>query len=825
MTTLPFSSTPARSARLIIVAFLLLLSAAVLGVPTAQAAGTVTDCSTYGPGAGTLQDALVGGGTVTFACDGTIIVPEIVISQNTVLDATGHVVTLSGNNANRVLTVNSFVSLTVTHLTIANGNSDKGGGINNEGTLTVSNSTISGNTANFTDGGGIRNGSDATLTVIDSTITGNNSDQFGGGIYSSTNYAVNITGSTIKANTAANRGGGIYNTGNSMTVSNSTISGNVAGTSGGGVHNTWKLTLGNVTITGNTAGTGGALYNEFAGAEVTVGNSILANSVSPAADCANNSGTITDRGHNLIEAQSGCGFTNGVNGNIVGLDPNLGPLANNGGPTQTHALLLTSIAVNAGDNALANLLTTDQRGAGFPRINGGTVDMGAYELGCPVFPVSVINEGQLNYAIACYNAKTDAGSYTITLGQNIALTASTTAIGNPTNGVSLVIEGGGFAVDGQGTAGVRPFEVQANTTVTMNRLTVTGGNVTDEGGGIYNDGRLTISNSTISNNSAHGGGGIANWGTLTISNSTISGNSSSIAPGGGIRNGSGSVITLDSVTISANSDAQATHAAGLFAAAATVTVRNSILAGNSSGQTDCVAINSTVNDNGHNLVQTQSGCGFVDGTNGNIVGQSANLGPLADNGGGTKTHALLTGSLAINAGDTTLTTDQRGEPRPAGAADDMGAYEEQNPLAITLASFEAAAQADHVLVTWETVSELTNAGFNLYRTTTANPPAAADLLAYVPSQGPGSTQGFAYSHQDYAVTAGQAYWYWLEDVDLNGATTLHGPVSVVFVAPTAVTLSGLEAASPTPLAGPWWLAAVATALAAAAVVWRRRTIS
>ncbi len=121
-------------------------------------------------------------------------------------------------------------------------------------------------------------------------------------------------------------------------------------------------------------------------------------------------------------------------------------------------------------------------------------------------------------------------------------------------------------------------------------------------------------------------------------------------------------------------------------------------------------------------------------------------------------------------------------------------------LAVTLAGFDAQAQAGHVLVTWETVSELQNAGFNLYRTTTANPPAAANLLAFVPSQGPGSTQGFAYSHQDDAVTAGQTYWYWLEDVEFSGATTLHGPVSVVFAAPTAVTLDSLNA-SPAAAAG------------------------
>lgn len=147
-----------------------------------------------------------------------------------------------------------------------------------------------------------------------------------------------------------------------------------------------------------------------------------------------------------------------------------------------------------------------------------------------------------------------------------------------------------------------------------------------------------------------------------------------------------------------------------------------------------------------------------------------------------------------------------------------------NPLAITLASFDAQAQAGHVLVTRETASELQNSGFNLYRTVTADPPTAANLLTFVPSQGPGSAQGFFYSHQDYDVTAGQTYWYWLEDVDLSGATSMHGPVSVVYAAPTAVTLSGLEAATgqPAALGWPWLLPAIAAALALA-VASRRRS--
>ncbi|MFZ2360758.1 MAG: hypothetical protein WA040_15565, partial [Anaerolineae bacterium] len=106
-----------------------------------------------------------------------------------------------------------------------------------------------------------------------------------------------------------------------------------------------------------------------------------------------------------------------------------------------------------------------------------------------------------------------------------------------------------------------------------------------------------------------------------------------------------------------------------------------------------------------------------------------------------------------------------------------------NPLAITLAEFSAAQQGDAVQVSWETVSEYGNAGFNLYRSESAAGPQT--LLAYLPASSPGGTAGAAYAYEDRAgLTPGQSYYYWLEDVAISGATTLHGPVSVDFVAPT-----------------------------------------
>ncbi len=166
---------------------------------------------------------------------------------------------------------------------------------------------------------------------------------------------------------------------------------------------------------------------------------------------------------------------------------------------------------------------------------------------------------------------------------------------------------------------------------------------------------------------------------MTIRNSTISGNESDGIPslGGGIANYHN--MTLESVTITDNF---ASDGGGIYfntTSPVTLTIKNSILAGN--GTDDCyfqtISGGATINDLGYNLVQADNQlnpCGFVGGVNNNLVTVPFLL-PLADNGGSTQTHALELDSPAIDAGDTSLPTDQRGVARPQGAADDIGAFE------------------------------------------------------------------------------------------------------------------------------------------------------
>ena len=234
--------------------------------------------------------------------------------------------------------------------------------------LTVIESTIAGNIATFSGGLQARF---SKLTVIDSTISHNRSDQSGGGIAVQTTGVdpSTITNSTI-SNNFSGQGGGVLNIGGLLDIESSTISGNTGGV-GGGVGS-----FGNVGTTTNVRS------SIIAGNTATTGNDVASEATT------NPVSSFVSLGNNLIgdgEFNSDAGlrlfFLNGVNGDIVGanaapVDPMLGPLQDNGGPTQTMAPDADSPAINAGSNSLG--LTEDQRGAGFARELDG-VDIGAVE--------------------------------------------------------------------------------------------------------------------------------------------------------------------------------------------------------------------------------------------------------------------------------------------------------------------------------------------------------------------------------------------------------------------------------------------------------------
>ncbi len=335
-------------------------------------------------GGQTTQSGEDGDGAGIRFIGGTLTVTDSEISGNTILGAGG----FGGG-------LYSSGDMTVTGSTVSGNHANYfGGGLFVDGEAMISDSTVTGNSAGYS-GAGIH-ANDATISS--STISDNTATVSGGGIKAS---AVSITGTTISGNSAGNDGGGILAT--NATILNSTLSGNTATQHGGGV----RILLGgdasivNSTITANDALDGGGVYGYTDIINLTIDNSIVAANTSAGATpdvfapatirnslIGNLEGTIPA----LTEAQPSVGPD--ANGNFVGdlnggglVDPMLGPLADNGGPTETHALLTGSPAIDAGSNALVPTgVDVDQRGTGFPRVIDGdlsgtaTVDMGAFEV-------------------------------------------------------------------------------------------------------------------------------------------------------------------------------------------------------------------------------------------------------------------------------------------------------------------------------------------------------------------------------------------------------------------------------------------------------------
>ncbi len=299
---------------------------------------------------------------------------------------------------------NGSGTMTIAGTIIEDNSAGSGGGLwNDSGTVNISTTTISNNSNVIPlppsppgglipflliapgHGGGIYNNATGTINLDASTVTGNETRGHGGGIINL--GTLTVTNSTIDSNTAS-QGGGIANEAN-LILRNVTISGNTAQIRGGGVYTTTgTATINNSTIVNNVAvgpefsvGQGGGIY-QFGTATVILNSTIVADNIADGA-AYDIEGAVSGT-FNLIGVDTGMtGLTHGVDRNIVGtasnpIDPRLTRLDNNGGPTRTHALLPTSIAVNAGDNP--DELEFDQRGQGFPRQFGNQTDIGAFEL-------------------------------------------------------------------------------------------------------------------------------------------------------------------------------------------------------------------------------------------------------------------------------------------------------------------------------------------------------------------------------------------------------------------------------------------------------------
>jgi CSLREA domain-containing protein len=618
------------------------------------------------------------------------------------------------------------------------------------GDLTITNSKIANNSA--TEGGGIFTSySNSSLTITNSIISGDPAvmSTYGGAIMNGGSI-LTITNSTFSNNFTTNRGGAIYNDGptsNVNIITNSTFSGNTSSANvGGAVYNNATLTITNSTFSGNSgASSVGAAINNAVSKTLNLYNTIIANSTGDK-DCYSD-GTI-NASNNLIENGTtyACGLTNNVDGNIIGQDPALNALTDNGGTTETFALQLSSPALNTGNNTICDdnpgPNNLDQRGVTRPE---NSCDIGAFESNAQPGPTFVVNTDEdsndgfcddyladitdctlreaINYAnsIGGTDTITFSNDYTFTLGSQLPEVTSTIIIDGegPAN---TIIQAGAT----QNTANWRVFSVGSGGNLTLSQVTVRYG-VCDGGcegpntigGGIYvSSGALTINNSVVTaNNSDDGGAGlysgvgslvtitkstfsensssgagtaIVNQASMTISNSTITNNISTTSYAGGIRN-VGITATLDiyNSTVSGNtSNSLASDAANIVHESGALNINNTIIANAINGG-DCAINGGTVTVT-NSLIESTGplACNnLANGANGNIIGSDPNLGTLTGSPAyfplNTGSPAMGTGSNSICAATPVNNQSQNGVTRPQGAQCDIGAFEYVYPILTT----------------------------------------------------------------------------------------------------------------------------------------------
>ncbi|QEG36894.1 choice-of-anchor Q domain-containing protein [Bythopirellula goksoeyrii] len=661
-----------------------------------------------------LRDAIAlapAGETIDFSVTGTIdlTLGQLTIGQNLTVTGPGaNNLTINAGGSSRVMRVTGTTTTNISGLTLTGGQADQGGGLRNysPASTTLTDVVVTGNTAttNGTDaGGGIW--SNGNLTLADSTVSNNmapNGTSSGGGIWNSN--LLTITNSTLSGNSANSGGGGIFNSVlGTVTITNSTLSGNSAGSNGGGIwNNGGTTTITSSTISRNSANSWGAgIYHSFG--TTTLSHTIVSGNSSATLgnEIRLQGGTVNLNNFNLIGDSSqttaqalfgvGAGATdilatsNGTNPTALGsiLDATL---ANNGGPTLTHALVPASPAINAGNPAIASPPTNDQRGSGFPRIMFDRVDIGAYEFNDVTIPggglvVSTLDDtfdgiyttNNLSLREATLLANVNPGADNITLDASLSGGTINLSLGMLTLSDDVTLTGLGadqLTIDAGGSS--RVMLVAGTTTANISGLTLTGGQ-SDRGGGLRNTATATttLSDVVITGNTAtatavDAGGGIWNTGHLTITGSTISGNTASAASGdgGGIFTGNpNSNLIITNTTITGNSAGD--DGGGLRAwNNPAVTISHSTITGN------------TVNGNGGGIYSSNNAV--------TTVGHSIISGNSAG-GLGNEIH-LQSGTLNLNnynlIGDSSQTTAQALNGVAAGATDILATSDGTTPTAL-----------------------------------------------------------------------------------------------------------------------------------------------
>jgi len=552
---------------------------------------------------------------VTFACDGTIaLTNEITVSREAILDGSGHVVTISGRNATRLFSVNPGIKFTLINLSLADGRHQS---------ADVTTNVI----AEMGFGGAIyNNGGFVELdncTLTNNVAAGGNSLDYGAG--------------------GAARGGAVFNAGGTLVLSNCIVAANSAEGGGGWFGSSGPLGDGGHAYGGAIFSTNGTVAikatvlsaNRAVGGHpggIGIGYSDLPGSAF--------GGGVYVQSSELTLSNSVVVANDAVGGDVIGIFSGA-----RAGDADGGALCITNSIVDCTNSRFSTntaLGGSMIRGGSGGEAHGGAIqNQGTLTLSsCGLFGNRAINQGG-NYGTGSELQGLAQGGAIYTPG-TLKMWKSTLA-GNLAQGsIGGSLMGVGFT----GGAGL--------------------------GGGIFNSGVAAITNSTLSKNLARGGnGGYPNVPTPSPGGPGI---------GGGLSNEGGTVILVH-CTLGENEAVGGAFlpigsgfgpalGGGIYTTNGTVTLNNSIVA-NSLSSSNCFG---SVVDGGHNP-SSDASCNFS--APGSLNNTDPKLGPLADNVGPTPTHALLMGSPAIDAADSSFCppTDQRGAPRPSGLACDIGAYE------------------------------------------------------------------------------------------------------------------------------------------------------
>ncbi len=597
------------------------------------------------------------------------------------------------------------------------GSADYGGAIFNRGDLTIEASLIEGNSAEF--GGGVMNFTGGILNMSNTTISGNSATAGdGGGLYN-LNVAT-LVNVTVADNSASNGGGGMHNkdAAGAITKINNTLVADNFASSNPDVDGAFVSTTGDnlIEVEGTATGLHGSdlkgsdpdigVLTDNGGDTLThallIGSAAINAGSTPGAPTADQRGYTRDGAKDIgaYEFAAGPIIVDTTADTVDGNTTSVWTLFDNKGSDGFISLREAIIAAN-NDAGIADeiVLAAGTYTLAIGGVSENTAAMGDLDIlddltitGTDVS--STIIEGNdldrvfhvVSGSLTLSNATIQSGDAAVGVsnGGGLLVAGSASAVINDVLFTGNNARTGG-AISNDGTLSLE------NVTLDNNTAVISGGGMTSGGGTTAN--KVTISNNIVSGNS---GGGIDVSGTFTGTNVTISGNSSSLKGGGIFTTGT---VTLQNSTITNNTSPTAS---GFMVEdpGSIGNIGNTIVAGNNTGADVAGDFNSL----GNNLIGTMevATTGLTDTVYNDQVGSGNTLlDALSNNGGPTKTHALQSGSTAIDAGDnlSAPATDQRGLARifdgngDLTATVDIGAFEYRTAKLLISANGAAAVNS------------------------------------------------------------------------------------------------------------------------------------